>query len=201
MLVNAIKLRSFRATDLLDMADLIGPGGRGLKRKDMAGSDLSDDEPDDGNSEADKDDPGIHLADSSSNEEDSSQDSESASHSVGDNDDEVDGTEDGHESDSEIEVQGDDNLSKGDTDDDEAEADTLASIPDTRTSPPSKAADGQSVPSKYVPPHLRAAQLEAKAKSDIVKTEELRKLERKAQGLLNKYAPLSASDFQLTRID
>jgi nucleolar MIF4G domain-containing protein 1 len=41
-------------------------------------------------------------------------------------------------------------------------------------------------PSKYVPPHLRAALLEEKALGNKQKAEERQKLERKAQGLLNK---------------
>lgn len=42
-------------------------------------------------------------------------------------------------------------------------------------------------PSKYIPPHLRAAQLEEKAKGNKEKAEEKVRLERKAQGLLNRY--------------
>lgn len=41
-------------------------------------------------------------------------------------------------------------------------------------------------PSKYIPPHLRAAQLEEKAKGNKEKAEEKVRLERKAQGLLNR---------------
>lgn len=41
-------------------------------------------------------------------------------------------------------------------------------------------------PTKYVPPHLRAAALAEKAAGDAQKIEERRKLERKTQGLLNK---------------
>ncbi len=40
--------------------------------------------------------------------------------------------------------------------------------------------------SKYIPPQLRAAQLEEKSRGNKEKAEELMKLERKAQGLLNR---------------
>jgi len=40
--------------------------------------------------------------------------------------------------------------------------------------------------SRYVPPHMRAAALEEKAKGDKDKAAQLVKLERKTQGLLNK---------------
>ena len=43
-----------------------------------------------------------------------------------------------------------------------------------------------SMPSKYIPPHLRAAALAEKAAGDVKKVEERRKLERKVQGCLNK---------------
>jgi nucleolar MIF4G domain-containing protein 1 len=39
---------------------------------------------------------------------------------------------------------------------------------------------------KYIPPHLRAAQLEEKSRGSKEKIEERLKLERKSQGLLNK---------------
>ncbi|ODN78032.1 hypothetical protein L202_05115 [Cryptococcus amylolentus CBS 6039] len=48
------------------------------------------------------------------------------------------------------------------------------------------ASDDQPAPTKYIPPHLRAAQLAEKAKGDKAKIEARLKLERKAQGLLNK---------------
>jgi nucleolar MIF4G domain-containing protein 1 len=39
---------------------------------------------------------------------------------------------------------------------------------------------------RYIPPHERAAQLEAKSRGDKAKELERAKLERKAQGILNK---------------
>ena len=50
----------------------------------------------------------------------------------------------------------------------------------------STADDAPVEPTKYIPPHLRAAALAEKAAGDEKKAEERRKLERKAQGLLNK---------------
>lgn len=44
-------------------------------------------------------------------------------------------------------------------------------------------------PGRYVPPHMRAAQLAEKAAGDSAKAAEREKLQRKAQGLLNKYVP------------
>lgn len=54
---------------------------------------------------------------------------------------------------------------------------------------PSSSTDA-SAPTKYIPPHLRAAQLEEKAKGNKEKAEEKIRLERKAQGLLNRYVPI-----------
>lgn len=51
---------------------------------------------------------------------------------------------------------------------------------------PGKVADVKPEPSRYVPPHMRAALLAEKAAGDKEKMEEKRKLERKLQGLLNK---------------
>lgn len=51
---------------------------------------------------------------------------------------------------------------------------------------PDKVADVKPEPSRYVPPHMRAALLAEKAAGDKEKMEEKRKLERKLQGLLNK---------------
>lgn len=61
--------------------------------------------------------------------------------------------------------------------------------PDDASTPSDSTASSSTdapAPSKYIPPHLRAAQLEEKAKGNKEKAEEKVRLERKAQGLLNR---------------
>jgi nucleolar MIF4G domain-containing protein 1 len=53
-------------------------------------------------------------------------------------------------------------------------------------------------PTKYIPPHLRAAALAEKAAGDAQKIEERRKLERKTQGLLNKSVSVASQQVCLT---
>lgn len=153
--------KSADLADLLDFADLLGPGGAGLKRgrgeesdddedsldldgdDDEDGPDLDDDDDDDDGSEQDED------VDSEMSDEDEEE---------ADNDDENDGI----------------NL---DEDDSDAEGGTSAG---TKQAAPAAPA------TKYVPPHLRAAQLAEKAQGSKEKALDRQKLERKTQGLLNK---------------
>lgn len=70
----------------------------------------------------------------------------------------------------------------GDSDDDE-ESEAPAEVKEIVETPtPAPAAPA----GRYIPPHLRAAQLGEKAAADGAKVAERMKLERKAQGLLNK---------------
>jgi nucleolar MIF4G domain-containing protein 1 len=126
------------------MADLIGPGGKGLKRSRA------------GQEEDDSDDPVDMDGEEVSADSDDSLD-------VGD-----------EESDASLEGpdESEESGGKDDTPHDRVENDGQES--------------GSVTATKYIPPHLRAAQLEEKVKSDAKKVGDLRRLERNVQGSLNK---------------
>lgn len=109
---------------------------------------------------------------------------------------ESDGDDDSGEEEDESDDDGDDErVDLEESDDEEAEGEG-SSDSDNVTEPeaPSAAKEEDEVPppapaapaGRYIPPHLRAAQLGEKAATDGAKVAERMKLERKAQGLLNK---------------
>ncbi|WVF70452.1 hypothetical protein IAT40_005242 [Kwoniella sp. CBS 6097] len=183
--------------DILDFADDIGPGGKGLKGvdkgfnsddDDMYNLDDSEDEDEEEElvEDVDEDEDGSEVS-----EEDEpwggieSDGGESGSEEEGgDGDNEHDGD---LAEDQEIDL---DEGSDGESSAKEANENNLLSKPTTSNGSTLHAESGSSAdtpaPTKYVPPHLRAAQLEEKARGSKEKVEERMRLERKAQGLLNK---------------
>jgi nucleolar MIF4G domain-containing protein 1 len=154
--------------DLLDFADVIGPGGPGLK-KDVdiegdgdIGENLSDDDVDE-----DSDALGAEADLQEDSEEDSEEDHDDEEEEVDVNDEDSNSGEDGlEETEEESELQ-------------------RPSLINAPTRPDTSESVGAPA-SRYIPPQLRAAQLTEKANGDKAKAEERIKLERKAQGLLNK---------------
>ncbi|WVQ97462.1 hypothetical protein IAU59_004575 [Kwoniella sp. CBS 9459] len=200
-------------SDILDFADDIGPGGKGLKGADKG---LASDE--------DEDD--IFDLDGTVDGDSDVQDEEDAESEVSENHDDDDDDDD-DEMDAEvwggIKSDGGDSASedgKDDSDGEEQEIDLNSEASETDSpkwtdrqgtgessngGDSYKASDSTTIngtslsnesglistadapaPTKYVPPHLRAAQLEEKARGSKEKVEERIRLERKAQGLLNK---------------
>ena len=163
-------------TDILDFADIIGPGGKGLvagEESDDNGFDLSDlDEEEEDDSEDGSEDP-YGLEDGTSGDEQSGDESDAGEEQGGDTEGE------------DTEAEGSENSSDPDgvhlLDEEEPWKGIQDETP-TAAAPAPAAAE----PTKYIPPHLRAAALAEKAAGDAQKIEERRKLERKAQGLLNK---------------
>ncbi|KAK6905960.1 hypothetical protein I203_106795 [Kwoniella mangroviensis CBS 8507] len=158
--------------DLLDFADVVGPGGMGLKRDGEDESDLEQDDEDDDDSD---DDDRMDL-DGLDEDDDLRED-----------DDEED--DEGSEVDKDGESNEDVNLDGETSEDEPGVEDDVKQPEDNATNTAASIGDTTSdaaAPTKYVPPHLRAAQLEENAKGNKQKAEELIKLERKAQGLLNK---------------
>ncbi|KAL7419240.1 suppressor of glycerol defect [Cryptotrichosporon argae] len=153
--------------DLLDFADVIGPGGKGLGGKDhgdeegaaWSAEDGEDFDEEDGAFK--EDDDGLSGDEDEGEDEDDNEDSE---------DDDCDDVPNAAAS-------GDDGM----------DATRAADHIDAEPAPAVAAAGpAEPAPGKYVPPHVRAAQLAAKADADSVKAAERVKLERRAQGLLNK---------------
>jgi len=163
-------------TDILDFADIIGPGGKGLvagEESDDNGFDLSDldDEEEEGSEEGSEDPYG--LEDGASGDEPSEDESDVGEEQEGDTEGEDDEAE---ESETPSDPDGVDLL------DEEESWNGIQDEDSTAAAPAPSAAE----PTKYIPPHLRAAALAEKAAGDAQKIEERRKLERKTQGLLNK---------------
>ncbi|WVR06094.1 hypothetical protein IAU60_003122 [Kwoniella sp. DSM 27419] len=176
--------------DILDFADLLGPGGKGLKPSDLDDDGQDEDmfnldETDDDLEGSDEEDDGSATGDVSSAGEEEEPWEGIVSDGGGSD---GDGGEEGADSDGSS-VAADEALN-GDVDSDSASS--KASTPAGQTeeaitaSTPALESSIASAPTKYVPPHMRAAQLEEKAKGSKEKTEERIRLERKAQGLLNK---------------
>lgn len=141
---------------------MIRPGGQGLKR-DRGASDDDDDDDEDDDDEMDLD--GLSELDGSLD-----LDSDDAS--------EVDEDDNASQDDAEVDLSEDDSDRHSDK---EGQSDDDADEEDGSTQPePAQTA------TKYVPPHMRAAQLAEKAKGSKEKVVERQKLERKTQGLLNK---------------
>lgn len=124
---------------LLDFADIIGPGGKGL--------DLDQSE-DEGSGDDDVEEEQSGLSDEAEGEED-------------------------------------------DDDDDEDEEENVSEADQPERNQIIEPVDVSEVkgeaPTKYIPPSLRAAQIAEKSNGDASKVAEKLKLERKTQGLLNKY--------------
>jgi len=168
--------------DLLDFADLIGPGGKGLKR-DREDEDSEEDEDDD---DLDLD---LDLEADSDEEED---------------EDEEEGLEDSDMYDTDPDDLAEKHgrprepseLYGGGDDEDEEEAE----IDLSEDEPTDVKDEGDGTPvaaTKYVPPHMRAAQLAEKAQGSKEKALSRQKLERKLQGLLNKLVSMSTSGIVL----
>lgn len=85
----------------------------------------------------------------------------------------------GEDEDVDLDESGD--SSEGESDDEDEPATGVKEAADAAAAPEPATPAG-----RYVPPHLRAAQLGEKAATDGAKVAERIKLERKAQGLLNK---------------
>lgn len=157
--------------DLLNFAEAFEHGGKGVNKQ------ILDDEDDEG------------ISDFGEENEDDGEEEES----------EEDQDEDGGE-DNEIDLDEDEEeefMGFSDQDDQEKEEDESsaqekhqAGHDDAEPSVPSDPTPSSSTdtpaPTKYIPPHLRAAQLEEKSKGNKEKAEEKIRLERKAQGLLNR---------------
>lgn len=108
--------------------------------------------------------------------------------------------EDDHDlSEGDMDDLGDDGESESEESDFEQEQVDEEDVDEDKMVAPQQAVDGSSrgaetmavapepaAPAKYIPPSLRAAQLAEKSKGDAGKVAEKLKLERKAQGLLNK---------------
>ncbi|WVQ82506.1 hypothetical protein IAT38_004635 [Cryptococcus sp. DSM 104549] len=156
--------------DLLDFVDNVGKNGKGLDR--TAYEDESDDEEVFGG-----------FGDSEDEEEEDDDDEEEEQ-----DEEEEDGEDEGEKDEedaNEIDRNEDESVD-GDSSqpgDDSPPSAFPAEPTDTLAA---SAATDAPAPTKYVPPHLRAAQLEENAKGNKQKAEELVRLERKAQGLLNK---------------
>lgn len=152
-------------SDLLGFADLVGPGGSGLP-VDAEASESED--MSDGDQEGDDDE-----------EEDDEQE-------------EGDGDEESDEGDDSVDdgaIQNDQNSLGGEGGDaglrPSAEEKNVG-IVTASVGTAAIGANAEASGSRYIPPHERAALLEAKARGDKAKEMERNKLERKAQGLLNK---------------
>lgn len=150
---------SIDETDLLDFADRIGPGGKGLKR-----------DRDDGDSEDDDLDLDLDMSEEETDDDE-------------DEDEDADSTVD--------DVDPDDLLGDEPSDLDEADIESEGAeinlSEDEATSVKNDEDEGEAAaPTKYVPPHMRAAQLAEKAQGSKEKALSKQKLERKVQGLLNK---------------
>lgn len=163
-------------TDILDFADIIGPGGKGLvagEESDDNGFDLSDlDEEEDDDSEDGSEDP-YGLEDGTSGDEQSGDESDA-------------GEEQGEDTEGEdTEAEGSEKYSDPDGIDLLDDEESWNGIQDEDPMPAGPVPSAAE-PTKYIPPHLRAAALADKAAGDAQKIEERRKLERKTQGLLNK---------------
>lgn len=144
--------------DLLDFADLIGPGGSGLSR-DKGG--VTDEDSDDG------------LDGLLDEFEDLAGESDENGFSDADQAD-----DDGSEED-DLDV----DLAESEVEPEDEDEDETA-LP----AAPKEEADGATPAlTKYVPPHMRAAMLAEKAQGSKDKSLDRQKLERKTQGLLNKY--------------
>ena len=153
--------------DLLDFADLIGPGGKGLKR------DRADSDEDDGEDSDEDDLNDIDLSEGEASDEEDIGDSEADT----DPDDLI---SEGEPS----ELLEEDESSQG-----EAEID-LSENEASETEPQQEEEEAAAPATKYVPPHMRAAQLAEKAQGSKEKALSRQKLERKLQGLLNKSVSL-----------
>lgn len=151
----------------MDFADVIGPGGSGLNQ------DEEDAESDDMGSEMDDED---LLSD---DEEDLSDEDEDGNSSA---------DEEGSASDQDLNAE-DDQDSDEDKDDVQAEITAEGKEEWQGIESPTSPHEEEGAPveaTRYIPPHLRAAALAEKAAGDKGKIEERRKLDRKAQGILNK---------------
>ncbi|KAK8866155.1 hypothetical protein IAR55_001306 [Kwoniella newhampshirensis] len=156
--------------ELLDFADVIGPGGEGLKGK--SGEEESEEDED--------------ILDS---EDESMEGDLSDEQDLDDDESEDDSESDGSDGEGELHSYDDEDMVEenrdrenvdqdGKNDDNNNDEDRSAVILNLTA---------EAIAStKYVPPHLRAAQLEERARGNKAKTEERIRLERKAQGLLNK---------------
>nr|XP_018267412.1 MIF4G/MA4 domain-containing protein [Kwoniella dejecticola CBS 10117]OBR89570.1 MIF4G/MA4 domain-containing protein [Kwoniella dejecticola CBS 10117] len=172
--------------DLLDLADVLGPGGSGLKRDSL---NEEDDIEEDDENDADADE---EFEESDSEGDDDAMDLVGLDElsDLGEEDEEDEQDEREYIS-AEEDVEGEDDHPGAEIDLDEPISEDQASgsgqrdSPQTTTAPPADTANSAG-PSKYVPPHLRAAQLEENARGNKEKAEERIKLERKSQGLLNK---------------
>lgn len=169
--------------DLLDFADIIGPGGSGLKQ-DMEEAE-SDDEDEMNGDDVDGEDEDDDMDEDDSDEEEGSIDLSE------DDDEDIEDDED-------QEVEAGSATGDGANDRPRATSKTGAAresetVIETAEVPILidcvEFTDMQSAgtePSRYIPPHLRAAALAEKSQENKAKSLNHVKLERKAQGLLNK---------------
>ncbi|ORY29367.1 hypothetical protein BCR39DRAFT_532516 [Naematelia encephala] len=155
--------------DLLDFADIIGPGGQGLNGKDL--------EPDDsdGATQLDEDE----LDDASSEDPSEEEDASTGEGSEAESDPEEEDTEEHFGDDDDADSAGEDGEGL-------QENTETTKIPSPNGDVRAEQTGGPSSSTAYVPPHLRAAELADKAKGDKVKEQDRIRLERRAQGLLNK---------------
>ncbi|BEI81480.1 hypothetical protein CcaverHIS002_0206400 [Cutaneotrichosporon cavernicola] len=166
--------------DILDFAERME---HGKLRRDELGD--SDDE--DGMGE-------FEISESEEEDEDEDEDSEEV--------DESDGEESGEEQ--EVDLSEDDSENEGAEEEWHGIADS-DSEPEPEPKPEiipeePKAETAVPAPGRYVPPHLRAAMLAEKAAGDGARAAERAKLERKAQGLLNKLSEVNIESI-LTEVE
>lgn len=152
--------------DLLEFADLLGPGGPGLKRERGEESDDDDDSLD---LDGDDDDDGSDMDEDEDEDDDDGEDDSEQDRDLGS---QMSDQDEGEEADND-----DTNGINLDEDDSDVEG---------RAAADTKPAEAAAPATKYVPPHLRAAQLAEKAQGSKEKALDRQKLERKTQGLLNK---------------
>ena len=148
------------SVELLDFADIIGPGGNGLQR----------DQPDDDEEEEEDGFRAEHDLHEQSEEDTAS----------GDN---IEPVSEASEAD----------MSENDLLADGLKASSSSSRAGPSRLPPAASTstaqqDDSSSTTRYVPPHVRSAHLEADYQGDKTKIEQKIKLDRRIQGLLNKYA-------------
>ncbi|OXG77281.1 MIF4G/MA4 domain-containing protein [Cryptococcus neoformans A2-102-5] len=162
--------------DLLNFAEAFERGGKGVNKQ------ILDDENDEGIFDFGEE-----------NEDDAEEESEEDQDEDDDEDNETDLDEDEEEEFMGFSDQGDQE-EEGDVSEEEDASPAQEKHqtrpdneePSVSLNPAPSSSTDASAPTKYIPPHLRAAQLEEKAKGNKEKAEEKIRLERKAQGLLNR---------------
>ena len=161
-------------TDLLDFADIIGPGGEGLRREN-ASSAAPNSDSDASNLE------GINESELEASSGDDDDDNFNEDEVDADDQSESDGPED------HVDVSMEEGDVTGSSDGSDHSRKDDAGVDVGKGAAPQVVDDQEPTRSTtYIPPHLRAAQLKEKAQADKGQAEARANLDRKVQGLLNK---------------